>query len=260
MKKLIGLIAGVFLAAGIQAGQSTVSSYAAPKLVEEINTALANPTSATMTVTGNATVGGTLGVTSTISNGSLTASLPVFADASKKLVSGTTGLAVTNAEIATEIDCLDSVTPAFSPAWTNATAAVTVIGGDEVVTNIDSTTLDVVVTNATVGGAALSGVDLVITNVSVSFQTVELTTDAWTNTVVTNVTISLQTGTPAVSAPSITLQTASAVGSITEETGAITATSALTEQTGDFVDGITSNVVTAAKTISLETGTFAQSP
>ncbi|NLE66050.1 MAG: hypothetical protein GX608_01350 [Lentisphaerae bacterium] len=40
------------------------------------------------------------------------------------------------------------------------------------------------------------------------------------------------------------------------ETGAITATSALTPETGDFVSGITSNVVTPMNSISFETDTF----
>ncbi len=115
----------------------------------------------------------------------------------------------TNIEHATRLDALDAVTPSFGDAWTNATAAVTVIGGDAVVTNA-TLTLEYSGTLYDSTGAAL-------------------TNDAGNEvSIVTNATLLL-------------------------ETGAVTATSALTPETGDFVSGITSNVITPLNTVTLQT-------
>ena len=122
-----------------------------------------------------------------------------------------TAEAVTNVEIASTVDCLDSVIPAFKPAWTNATVAVTVSGGDAVVTNATLTLTTNLIYDST--GAACS---------NAAGESVYVVT--WC-------------------VPAL-------------ETGAITATSALTPETGDFVSGITSNVVTPMNSISFETDTF----
>lgn len=113
MKKiLISLIAAIASVGMVVYGApSTVSSYAAPNLVSEINTALANPEHTTLTVDGKSTLKGELDVagvgtfTATpvckdgISIGtnaniaSLTASKCVFTDGSKNLSStGTLGI------------------------------------------------------------------------------------------------------------------------------------------------------------------------
>lgn len=65
----------------------------------------------------------TLGVINTISNNTLTASLPVFTDASKKLVSGTLGDGWTNAT------AVGTLTAVQSTVATNSTAAATLTPG-----------------------------------------------------------------------------------------------------------------------------------
>jgi hypothetical protein len=62
MKKLVISLMAVLASVGMVAAQSTVSSYAAPQLVNEINTALANPTHTTLTVSGKSTLSGELEV------------------------------------------------------------------------------------------------------------------------------------------------------------------------------------------------------
>ena len=82
-----------------------------------------------------------------------------------------------------------------------------------------ATLTPIVVTNATVAGAVLSGVGVVVTNITVATSNITYLTSLITTgstTVVTGVTAI--NGTPVVSAPTISLQTATA-GSV-----AITAT------------------------------------
>lgn len=191
-----------------------------------------------------------------------------------------TALAVTNVEVATTVDALDSVTPAFKDAWTNATAAVTVTGGDAVGTNATTTDSALFVTNASVGGGMDVGTNitsivnnLVLTNVLVTIETgtgYDSTGAAVTNAagdimaLATNFSLTLQYGSALASAtletgtltPTISLERGTALTGVTLETGAITATSTLTPETGEFVSGITSNVVTPVNSISFETDTF----
>jgi hypothetical protein len=64
--KLIGILGAFVLSAGMLQAASTVSSYSPPKLVDEINTALANPSSTTVTtpnIIANGTAAASLGVT-----------------------------------------------------------------------------------------------------------------------------------------------------------------------------------------------------
>jgi len=189
------------------------------------------------TVRTNVNVGGVLVVTGNITNTALTASLPVFTDANKKLVSGTIGAGMTNVmttsatvlagvAVASEVEVLDSITPSVAAA----------------VTGLGSATVAPAVTNAMVGGGVLSGVDIVVTNVVVSssaFVYLDGASNIVTNTFVTAVTF--ETGTAVVSAPTITLETGDMVTAYGSPT------------TANFVNGITSNVVTAAKTLSTTT-------
>jgi hypothetical protein len=78
------------------------------------------------------------------------------------------------------------------------------------------------VTNATVGGAALSGVTTVWTNATVTVNTnfVYLSATGVTNTATIVTAVAGQTGTPIVSAPTITLQLAP-VAALTNVTVAV---------------------------------------
>lgn len=69
--KRIAFAVGLAVLAGVAFGQSTVSSYAAPKLVEEINTALADPTHSSLMVIGNANIGGATTTATAQVNGTL---------------------------------------------------------------------------------------------------------------------------------------------------------------------------------------------
>ena len=98
----------------------------------------------------------------------------------------------------------------------------------ESLTNLPITIVPVdiaIVTNATVGGAALSGVGAVVTNVTLNLfwsgNLYDVSSTVISNAAgdavncVTNVTLTLQTGTPSVSSPTISLETGTAVKSAT---------------------------------------------
>ncbi len=141
-------------------------------------------------------------------------------------VTTTTATVLAGVAVASEIDVLDGITPAVAAA----------------VTGLGSATVAPAVTNATVGGGVLSGVDLVVTNVVVSsseFVYLDGASNIVTNTFVTAVTF--ETGIAAVSSPTITLESGNMVTAYGSPT------------TANFVTGITSNVVTAAKTLSTTT-------
>jgi hypothetical protein len=154
------------------------------------------------------------------------------------------GVVVTNVATATTVDALGDVIPAFLPS----------------------------VTNATVGGAALSGVGVVVTNVATATTITALTNatiavtltsqygdlvylDAGSN-VVTN---SIMTNC-VVDSADITLYVADAIATLTVESGIPAVSSpTIALETGDFISGITSNVVTPINTLTVENGTPAVS-
>lgn len=69
---LLGLFVGVILAAVVPAiAVSTVSSHSTPELVSEINTALANPSVTTLTVSGAVTFSGLPTATNGLTAGKL---------------------------------------------------------------------------------------------------------------------------------------------------------------------------------------------
>lgn len=151
-------------------------------------------------------------------------------------ISGNTADAVTNVEIATTVDALDSITPVFSPAVTAATATVAVSYATNEVVAVTVTGGDMVVTNATItlqwSGSLFDTNGVAITNAA--GEEVSL---------VTNATLTLQTG-------AVTAEGSNDLAEV-----AVTVSS----QTSDFISGITSNVVTPMNSITYETTTVLKS-
>ena len=276
------IIAGLVVDYDTVKSQLVVDSlYAASSVAASISS---------LAVSGNAAVGGTLGVTgnttlsSNVTPSLLTASKPVFTDANKMLVSGTTGTAVSNATVG------GGVLSGVGVVVTNATVGGGALSG-----------VSVVVTNATVSGAALSGVNTVVTNGSVgavagvgtniSTTTLEATTngtisvtltlqygdvvsqvggvggDTVTNSVLTNCLVDTATFTPSTASvlASATLQTGNITPSLTLQSGTpVVSAPSITLQTGTAVVSApsitlqTGTPAVSAPTITLETGTFAK--
>jgi len=104
-----------------------------------------------LTVNTDASVGGTLKVTGTISNTVLTAGLPVFTDAGKALVSGTTGAALTSATVAITPQAPGAVTPTITV--TSETGAVIAEGANNLVTATITVTIFTVIGYDSTGAA-----------------------------------------------------------------------------------------------------------
>jgi len=306
MKKMFGLMVGLMITAGIAAAQSTVSSFAAPKLVEEINTALADPTHTTLAVSGKSTLSGELEVngavvdvnmntnanvitidqtavagtastpliaindarTGTTANEaaeaalvidaegtyalyvedgtvgveSLTASLPVYTDANKVLVSGTTGLSVTNATVGGGVlSGVGVVVTNVASATTIAAATNGTISSFDNPTNISSTTTTVA-TNGTI--------DVTLNVTSNAFVYLDGSSNIVTNYFVTAVSVDTKTFTP---------QTADVLASAALQTVSVEPT--FTPQTANAIATLTVESGTPAvsvPTITLATGTFAK--
>lgn len=179
-----------------------------------------------MTIT-DASVSGKLKVVGTISNATLTASLPVFTDANKVLVSGSTDSVVTNATVGGA-----ALSGISAGVVTNAT-----VGGAEL-----SGVGNGVVTNATVGGAALSGVgNGVVTNFTLTTSNIVFLTEGGsTQTLAVVIGVTAQLGTPAVSSPTISLEKG---------------TPAVSSPTISLERG---TATVSSPTISLQKGTFAK--
>jgi len=223
----------------------------------------------------DATVDGKVYIVGVISNTALTASLPVFTDADKQLVSGTTDLATTNATVGGGV--LSGVTLVLTNASNGSVAGI--------VTNTTTTEITLVVTNGANGAVvgivtnvAYTSSDIFTTNVT--YTAIDMVTNlTWTtatytnaNFTVTNVfTVYYDPVQETVAVNTINaLEKGTVLVSITPETGDITPTftpaygtavASVTDETGDITPTLTLETGTPAvstPTITLETGTFAK--
>jgi len=121
MKKVLTSLMAAVLFAGYAYGASTVESYSAVQLVEEINEALADPTSDTLTVTGKSTLGGELEI-----NGAAGVTLDINAVTNANLITidqtAVAGpgskpfIAVTDARTGTSADTADEASVVLTAA------------------------------------------------------------------------------------------------------------------------------------------------
>ncbi len=156
-------------------------------------------------------------------------------------VTTATSLNVTNVSVASEIDCLDSITPSYAAVL----SAIGTPATSNAITGFASHTTASVLTglgNPTTINALI--------NATLELQTATFTVSETEYTVVTNVTISL-TDSAAVAgyASTTTADAITALG--TAQT--VAAVTGYSPTTNNVVSAITSNVITAAKTLGLET-------
>jgi predicted RecA/RadA family phage recombinase len=168
----------------------------------------------------------------------------------------TTGPAVTNVATQSEIDCLDSITPATAAALTGLGPPTTA----SAITGFGPHTT----ANAVTDYAAPTTTDAVY-GVTVTLQTAvgyDSTGAAITNAA--GIEIAMVTGVVVdVSATAVltalgTPTTAAAITALGTPTTAAAVTGYASTTTANFIQTITSNVVQALKTVYFETGTFAK--
>ncbi|MFA5401274.1 MAG: hypothetical protein WC359_12575 [Dehalococcoidia bacterium] len=138
--------------------------------------------------------------------------------------------------VASEIDCLDSVTPSVAPAGTN------------VATTTKSATTNVTTTAQAFGTNVATTTKSATTNVT--YTTIDITNvvDGVTNIFTVLATVTAQNDDVLASA---TLETADGLTGVTAQNDDVLASATL--ETGDFMTSITSNVVQAAKTLGTTT-------
>lgn len=171
-----------------------------------------------LTVQTNVNIGGKTFATGVISNAALTASLPVFTDSSKQLVSGTTGSAVTNATVGGGVlsgvslvvtnGSLSSGTQ-VDPSVTNGSITLQY----QIAPSLTSIVVQTGLMYDSAGGTCTNeaGNIQIPTNFVLQYAgglavtNTLLTLQMAVAPALTNSALTLQTGTPAVSTPTITL-------------------------------------------------------